>query len=549
MRRRLLLLTILVLAIASATAKAQGTTGNVLVLLRRGGVGEATASRAVQAAAGRLGGRPAGRSVPQIGLVTLRPPAGLGLGEFTRRLARVAGVVSVQAERRYVPRVLPNDPALTASDLDSGVVQWTLAREGFYTAWSYTRGNGALVGVIDTGIDAGHPDLRTKIAADIDQQGPAFYTGPANTDQVGHGTHVASLACADTNNGIGLAGAGYDCRLVIEKTDFSDSSIAAAIVDAADRHVGAINMSFGPAQPTGSPAPAAEVRALRYAAARKVVLVAAAADSQGSEQGDPANVLQPAGTGPEVSAGLGLDVTAAAYNGARASFAGYGTEISLAAYGALEPDAVSILGLGPPPGIFGAFPANLTSIEPCGCRATFSGPGHYAYLQGTSMAAPQVAATAAMMRALNPYATLNDILRIIKLTARRPAGTSWDVNLGWGILDAGAAMGAVRRVDHLAPVAHLSAPRIAHHRTFVVRWSGHDEKIPGLVASGIARYEVYVKAGRGRVRRIASTTRHRLRFHGRRGLRYVFTVVAVDRAGNRQRHPTRRVTRVGRHAR
>jgi serine protease len=552
MRHRLLLLTVVAFALLAQPVFASPLTGNVLVLLRAGLASDAAASRSVQARAADLGGRSAGKSVPEIGLITVRVPAGMSLAAFERSLRSLPGVASVSPEHRYVPRSVPNDPALTTADSNSGVLQWTLAKQGFYRAWDYAKGVGALVGVVDTGIDAGHPDLRSKIAAAVDQQDPLNSTGPPRTDQVGHGTHVASLACADTNNGIGMAGAGYDCKLVIEKSDFTDSSIASAIVDAANRHVQALNMSFGPAMPDGTPAPESEVRALQYAAARKVVLVAAAADSPGTEQGDPANVLQPMGTGPDINRGIGLDVTAATYNGQRASFAGYGTEISLAAYGALTPDAGGILGLGPPPGIFGAFPSNQTELEQlpdaCECRTTFRGDDRYAYLQGTSMAAPQVAATAAMMRALNPYATLGDILRIIKQTAQRPAGTGWSENLGWGILDAGGALAATRVLDRLPPVSRLFAPGIAHHRSFVVRWIGHDQRHPGLVASGIARFEVYVRTAGGRFRRIADTRRHMLRFHGRAGARYIFSVVAVDRAGNRQRRAQRASTRVARSA-
>jgi hypothetical protein len=294
------------------------------------------------------------------------------------------------------------------------------------------------------------------------------------------------------------------------------------------------------------------VRALNYAAARKVVLVAAAADSAGTEQGDPANVLQPAGTGPVLSQGLGLDVTAADFSGGRASFAGSGSEISLAAYAAFNPDA-GLLAFGVPPGILGAFPANTTDLEstfpPCGCRANVQGNPDYAYLQGTSMAAPQVAATAAMMRALNPYATLGDILRIVKETAQRPAGSGWGQNLGWGILDAGAALNVTRSLDRLPPVSHLFAPALSHHRKFVLHWTGHDQQHTGLIASGIAYYLAYVRVGAGRSRLLARTTGHSLSFRGKAGNKYAFYVIAVDRAGNRETPPAGATTRVARGAR
>jgi len=542
------------LAQAAVGPASAPTTGNVLVLVSRGAVAAAARS-SVRAVVARMHARPAGRSVPEIGLITVRPPAGVSVTALAAALGRLPGVASATPERRYVPRLTPNDPALSAFDPSSGAGQWTLERENFPSAWNLSRGNGALVGVVDTGVDASHPDLSGKIAAAVDQQDPSDARGTASTDEVGHGTHVASLACADTNNGLGMAGAGYNCKLLVEKSDFSDSSIAAAIVDAANRHVDALNMSFGPSTPTTTPAPESEVLALRYAAAHNVVLVAAAADTPGTEQGDPANVLQPAGTGPSLSQGLGLDVTAADYSAHRASFAGSGSEISLAAFGAFQPEAGGgLLGLGasgPVPGIFGAYPAGPTDLEAqfCGCRTTFTGSSSYAYLQGTSMAAPQVTATAAMMRVLNPFATVSDVITTLKRTASRPAGTGWTSDLGWGILDAGAALDAVRRIDRLAPVSRLAAPSVARRRVFLLRWVGHDQRPPELIASGIAHYDIYARTAGGRTRRIASTTRHSLRFHGRAGERYVFFAVAVDRAGNRQARPVNATTRVARGAR
>ena len=185
--------------------------------------------------------------------------------------------------------------------------------------------------IIDTGVDASHPELAGRIAyaADFSQ---ASDDGGASTDEGGHGTHVASLACAKGGNGIGIAGAGYGCSIIAEKIDFSDSSIAAAIVDAARHGAEAINMSFGT---DGSVPPGqALLDALRYARKKGAVLVAAAADEDVTEQGDPANVLQPTNSGDDITRGMGLSVAAAQYGGGRAWFSGRGSQISLAAYGA-----------------------------------------------------------------------------------------------------------------------------------------------------------------------------------------------------------------------
>lgn len=534
---------------AHAATPAQSLTGNLLVLLDQRDTGAPTVTFGTNVAVGRLHAQLAGISVAQIGLVTVRPPTGTSAATLAAKLRRLPGVASVQFEHRYVPRSVPDDPAVRALDPSDGIPwQWYLAKEDFYGAWNLDQGDGALIGVIDTGIDGTHPDLAPKIAVAVNQQAASDSTGPADTDQVGHGTNVASLACADTNNDLGMAGAGYNCRLVIEKTDFSDSSIAASIVDATDRGVKAINMSFGPSVPTAAPAPASEVRALRYAAGHKVVLVAAAADSPGTEQGDPANVLQPSGTGPKLNKGLGLDVTAAQYNGTRASFSGSGTEISLAAYGAFRPGNGAYYPCdGQPAGIFGAFPGNSTQLEqfpPSACRLDFMGDDRYATVAGTSMAAPQVAAVGAMMRVLNPYAPLADILRIIKQTAQRPHDRGWSAALGWGILDADAALQAVRRVDKLPPTSHLTAPAVTRKQSFVLTWTGHDQRRPQLIPSGVADYELYVSVNGGPRRLIAHTRGHRFRFDGRPGDRYTFFLFAVDHAGNRQLHASRATTRV-----
>jgi subtilisin family serine protease len=271
------------------------------------------------------------------------------------------------------------------------------------------------------------------------------------------------------------------------------------------------------------------------------VLVAAAADDAVEEQGDPANYLQPTGTGASIDVGKGLVVTAATIDDRRASYAGFGSQISLAAYGTINEHTG-------PPGLLGAFPAQQTELErssvvppspSCRCRTTFQGDDRYAYLQGTSMAAPQVAAAGALIRKLNPDLPVQRILRIVKQTARRAPGTGWSGDLGWGILDAGAAVAAARDTDLRAPTSTVSAPSRTRGRSVTLRLHGSDGGPAGVLISGVARYRVYRSTDGGRPVKVAVTRRNRLKLKARPGARYAFYVQAVDRAGNVQAFPAK----------
>ncbi len=521
---------------ATAAAAASTQTGRLLVTLRP--AARSHGSSAYDATAGGViasnHARRAGPSVPQIRLITVRPRAGESLADLTVALQSDPRVRAVQRERRATPRLLPDDPALSVGETSAGTLpgtplEWWAAAENLPAAWDITQGAGARVAVIDTGVDASHPDLARQIIAANDLDGDATDRGVA-VDEDGHGTHVASLACATGGNGLGLVGAGYGCSLIVEKTDFTDASIAAAIVDASDRGAGAINMSFGTDGRT-SPGPAL-LDALHYARRRGAVLVAAAADDPVTEQGDPANVLQPTGTGPRLEQGIGLSVTAAQRDGHVAWFGGRGTQISLAAYGAFARTSG-------PRGVFGAFPLPTVGIEvgqgsrpPCLCRTSLGGDDRYAYIAGTSMAAPQVAAIAALMRRLNPDLPPANVERILKRTATRPAGVGWTNDLGWGILNGGAAMAAARDTDHTPPTSSLTVVRRSA-RSVTLRVGARDAGPPGVRVSGPARVEVWQTIGTTR-RRIASTGVGitRLRIGGRRAI--LLTVRAVDRAGNHQ---------------
>jgi len=537
------------LAVAPSAHAAAPTTGRLVVEVRpaAGHHERVSASALARSAQARL----AGFSVRQLRLVTLRPRPGTSLRSLAARLRGDPRVARVEVEHRASLRLQPNDPALTTPEVATGTapgtpVEWWAARSNFPAAWDVSTGAGAVVAVIDTGAETSHPELADRVLA-----ARSFDSArtSATTDTVGHGTHVASLACGAGNNGIGLAGAGLRCQMLILKSDFSDSSVAAAIVWAVRHGADAITMSFG-TDPGTQPSQAVR-DAVDYAYDHGVVMAAAAADSAISEQGYPANLLQPTGTGASLTHNKGLSITAADALDRRAAFAGLGSQISLAAYGAYDPAGVG------PPGIFGAFTAGPNELEtgspgvpprpPCGCRTTFASDPRYAYVQGTSMATPMVAATGALIRHLNPDLGVAEIVRLIKETARRPAGSGWNADLGWGILDAGAALVRAAATDRRAPASRVAklAARTGKPK-ITVRWKGADTSPAGVRASGISRYELWRSTDGGRFRRLYSTARTSRRVALRRGARYAFYTVAVDHAGNREPAPKRPDARITR---
>jgi subtilisin family serine protease len=511
------------------------TTGRLLVTLKPSATARAAAVRAVIA---RAGAGATDVTVPKLRLAAVRPHAGTSLTALAARLRADSRVADVRPERRFHLRYVPNDPAFATPERGENgtVTEWWAARENLPAAWDIARGDGARVAIIDTGVDGAHPELTNKIVATADFD-DNLGDGPPTVDEDGHGTHVASLACAQPANGIGIAGAGLGCNLLVAKSDLTESSVAKALVWAADNGAEAINMSFG-TDGRFAAAPAI-VSALQYANTKGAVLVAAAADDPVLEQGDPANVLQPTDSGSDINQNLGLSVTAANAADARASFAGRGTQISMAAYGTYGPGGAN--------GLLAAFPSQMTNLErgdparkiaPCHCRSALGDDTRYAYLPGTSMSAPQVAGVAALMRHLNPDLPPADIVRILKQTAKRPAGVAWTPELGWGILDAGSALAAARSVDAHAPSSQLQRPKVSG-RSILLRWRGEDDAVAGVVASGVARYELWRSTPGHKARKIATTRAHTKRLRGLRGALYRFFTIAIDNAGNRELPPAK----------
>jgi subtilisin family serine protease len=170
-------------------------------------------------------------------------------------------------------------------------MQWSPKKVGAQKAWGLTTGSPrVVVAVVDSGVDANQPDLRGKVLEGYD-----FVNGDADAaDDEGHGTAVAGVVAASTDNEIGVAGLCWRCRVLPVKVLGADgtgfaSALAQGIVWATDQGAKIVNASLG-----GPDYDAAVAAAAQYAAAHGTLVVAAAGNEGTSVLDYPAalsNVL------------------------------------------------------------------------------------------------------------------------------------------------------------------------------------------------------------------------------------------------------------------
>jgi subtilisin family serine protease len=218
------------------------------------------------------------------------------------------------------------------------------------------------------------------------------------TDGYGHGTHVSGIVAAKGNNGLGVAGVAWDCRLMVVKVldDLGDgwySDVAAGLVYATDNGAQIANLSLGGTEDNPLMADAVD-----YAEAQGTLVVAAAGNIAHGHHA----VLYPA------AYDNALAVAASDANDWRASFSCYGPEVDLAAPG--------------------------SSVY-----STCQGGG-YCYKSGTSMAAPHVAGLAALIWSYRPTYTVTQVKETMIDTAHDIEGPGWDEYTGWGRIDAPRAL-------------------------------------------------------------------------------------------------------------
>jgi hypothetical protein len=281
--------------------------------------------------------------------------------------------------------VLVNDPGFT-SDSQNIDKQWGLAKAGFDIAWEKTIGTSAnLIGVVDTGIDETHQDLKSiNFVTGFNFLTNQTITPGTNSDDNGHGTLVAGVLGATPNNSTGIVGTNWQVSIMPLKALSADGkgdadAVAEAIVWATDHGVQFLNLSVGG---IGFGHDTALSNAISYAFNHNVAIVAAAGNDTAATGGNvDQNPVFPICDDNNFNMVIG--VTATDQNDIKPEFANYGRNcIDVTAPGKR---ILSTINYDP-----------LTKK---------SAPNSYAYASGTSLGVPFVVGQAALIKALYPSAT------------------------------------------------------------------------------------------------------------------------------------------------
>lgn len=346
----------------------------------------------------------------------------------------------------------PRDPFWQGNvNTQSGTLngQWHLTKANFPAAFDKAKGTGVQIGIIDSEFFTDHPDLSAKIRNPRNfANGTAGYGSgdvKAENDNQMHGTHVAGIAAASTDNGLGGSGAGFDATIVPAKvrTSFTpgggaaiDAGFVADVVEAigymVTQNVAVVNMSLGGTR--DHPPIAAAIATLR---ARGVTVVVAAGNNQ---QTDPNAPIYPASyPGAFAVANTQADntINPTSSNGDWVDIAAPGTDI-LSTWDSRSSRPES-------------FPVNG------------EGNSRYGIISGTSMAAPVVAGLVALIKSVRPDLSPDEVEAVITSTATDLGSAGRDPQFGNGLIDANkavsAAIGYVRPSPPPPPAPPAAAPR------------------------------------------------------------------------------------------
>lgn len=341
--------------------------------------------------------------------------------------------------------------AITPNDTHFGTYQWNMRKISGPEAWDLSTGSASVIlAVLDSGIAYGHPDFACpgKLVAGYD-----FYNNDDNPqDDNGHGTHVAGIAGACTNNATGVAGVSWNVAIMPIKVSSSTGSVPVsdeidAIIWAVDHGASVINLSFE----RGSYSQG-EMDAVTYAHGHGVLLVAASGNKY--KEGNP------------VSYPAALDIVVAV--------AATGNLDEHAAYSSAGP-YVDVAAPGGNP------TSNYDSNNDHWIMSTYwrSSSLGYAQVAGTSQAAPHVAGLAAIIRGLNPALTPGQVVAIMLGTAVDVGAPGRDDFFGYGRINMQAAVQlAISTQDTPTPTETPGGPSPTATATPTVTRTATDTRTP-----------------------------------------------------------------------
>lgn len=430
---------------------------------------------------------------------------------------------SVSTEQEYRALLLPNDPYAQTS--------WVFTTMKAPSAWDLTTGQPVIVAVIDSGFALAHEDLENVWAVNDNEQGmtqvgDACWTGTSRPKQsnncdddnngyvddwrgwnftlidnnpqtgrdnpdgqaVSHGTQVAGLVGAESNNGLGTASFNWHTKIMplqalSDEGSGYTSDITAAIYYAVDNGADIINLSLGAAYYDSYVA-----AATAYAHENNVVVVASAGNcGSGSEYGCDPN--KPGAMGYPASNQHVIAVGALNGSNQRASFSSYGPALDV-----MAPGSGSIIS-----------PMWLKTNQTSAYAGT---------LHGTSFSAPLVSSVAALLRSERPSSTADDVIALINGTADKlPAlgNNFFTAEYGHGATDAALALAIALELDSTSnqPTLSQTGSVISEHsfaansllssgcsaaqQTYCTVWArndeGHDRYWPYRATDGAAGWQ------------------------------------------------------------
>lgn len=386
------------------------------------------------------------------GRILVQPRAGLSSAQFNRIL-QAQGGRSVSAIRELnvhiielpdtaseiaVANILKNNPHIQFAEPDMLLppsltsndpyfpYQWHLTKMQAPGAWDVSLGAGVTVAILDTGVDATHPDLAGQLVA-----GWNMYDNNADTSDVhGHGTKVAGVVGAASNNGAGVSSLAWYAKLMPVRISQPDgwasfSTIASGLTRAADYGARVANISYGV---SGSST------------------VQSAAQYMKNKGG--VTVVSAGNTGVLVSTAASdtmISVSATDTNDALTSWSSFGPYVDVSAPGS-------------------------------GIWTTVRGGG-YGSVSGTSFSSPATAGTVALMLAANSLLSPANIDSLLKSSAVDLGAAGWDQYYGAGRVNTTAAVYAAVGIQ---PTTDTTAPTVA------ITSPGNGSTVAGLVPVDVA---------------------------------------------------------------